>query len=139
MVSWNDDASVSASAADCHPASGAESYFAYTTGQAACGSAAWCTLTGSNSPNKDVLIFVEDSAGNIDMALLHDSQDSANADGGKIQMSIDSTLVGVGTNVKIFDDRGARNASDGVQWYVCWPDSITSTVRSSSVVFNATS
>lgn len=53
------------------------------------------------------------------MVILHDAQDSANANGGRVQMSIDSTLAGVGTNVKVFDDRGARNASDGVSWYVC--------------------
>lgn len=103
---------------DCPDASGAEAFFAYVSGSTACGTST-CSITGMNEVNKDVMFFVQDESGAVDLVILHDDMSPANNDGGKVQMSVYSDgLAGVGTHVKAFDDRGGRNASDGIQWYV---------------------
>ena len=62
--------------------------------------------------------MVRGASGDADLVVLHDAFEAANADGGEIKIFVDvQQLAGAGVDVKLFDDRSARNATALGEWY----------------------
>lgn len=105
-------------AESCTLVSAGELFYTSQQSPPECSAGSWCSLSGVNQAQSSVLTILQAADGRTELMVVHDATSDTNSDGGEMLMYMDaSSLGGMGVQVELFDDRTARNFSNGVDWF----------------------